>query len=325
MDNFRIIVTVTLMALTAGTLPPTAVAQNYPIKPIRIIQTGVAGSPSDMRARQVAQKLNDALGQPVVVDNRPGANGAIAAKLAAKAAADGYTLLSCNISQALNDLLNPDPSCRLNQELVPITRLTSGPLILAAHPSIPAASLQEFIDLAKAKPGTLTYASGGQGGLSHLLGEWVKARTSINIRGIPYKSVSAELPDVLGGHIDATFNYFNIIGPHINSGKLRAIAVANAQRLAVAPAIITLAEAGLPGVEATGWNGICVPAGVPQPVVNLLHRELVKALHDRVIRDQMISSGADVGGERPDEFAAYIRAELAKWGKVIKDAGISLH
>ena len=321
-DIFRTITAATM--LIAATLSSSALAQNYPIKPIRILQPGVAGSAGDMRARQAAQKLNEALGQPVVVDNRPGANGAIAAKLAAKAAADGYTLLSCNINHALNDLLNPDPSARLNQELVAVTRLTSGPLILAVHPSIPAASLKEFIDLAKAKPGALDFASSSAGSLPQLLGEWIKVRAGINIRGIPYKSTAAELPDVLGGHINATFNYFNIIGPHINSGKLRAHAVANVQRLPVAPAIATMSEAGLPGVEATGWNGICVPAGVPQPVINLLYRELVKALSDRVIRDQMISTGADVGGERPDEFAAYIRAELAKWGKVIKDAGISI-
>jgi len=264
------------------------------------------------------------LGQPVVVDNRPGASSAIAAKLAAKAAADGYTLLSCNNNNVLNDLLDPDPSCRLNRELVPISRLTSGPLILAVHPSIPAASLKDFIDLAKAKPGNLSYASMGPGSLNQLLGELIMSKVGIKIRGIPYKSTSAEIPDILGGHINATFNYFQIIGVHITSGKLRALAVANATRLPVAPAIATMSESGLPGVEATGWNGICVPAGVPQPVITLLHREVVKALNDRVIRDQMISTGADVGGDLPDEFAAFIRAELVKWGKVIKDAGISV-
>ena len=324
MNNFRAIIIAMLVVLTAGTLSTPALAQNFPIKPIRIISPGIAGSPGDVRVRQVAQKLNEALGQPVVVDNRPGANGMIAAKLAAKATADGYTLLSCNGNHVLNELLNPDSSTRLNQAFLPVTRLTSGPLILAVHPSLSAASLKEFIDLAKAKPGTLNYASSGPGGLTQLLGELIQSKTGINIVAVSYKSTSAEIPDVLGGHINATFNYFQIIGTHINSGKLRALAVANAKRLPVAPAIVTMAEAGLAGVEATGWNGICVPAGVPQPVVNLLYREIVKALNDRVIRDQMISTGADVGGEQPDEFAAFIRAELAKWGKVIKDAGISL-
>ena len=261
-----------IAAGSIGTAGPTA-AQSYPFKPIRIIAGGV-GSPADMRVRQAAQKLNEALGQPVVVDNRPGANGAIGAKLAAKAAPDGYTLFNCSITNALNDLLNPDPSSRLNQELVPVTRLTSGPLILAVHPSIPAASLKEFIDLAKAKPGILNYASAGLGSLEQLLGELFKSRAGINIRAISYKSTSAEIPDVLGGHINATFSYFSIIGPHINSGKLRALAVADARRLPVAPAIVTMAEAGLPGVEATGWNGICAPAGVvvkqPSPRIGVV-------------------------------------------------------
>ncbi len=323
MDKFRMIVPATLVVLTASTLPTFALAQNFPIKPIRFIAGG-AGSPADMRVRQVAEKLKESLGQPVIVDNRPGANGAIGAKLAARAAPDGYTLFNCSTPNALNDLLNPDPSSRLNKELAPITRLTLGFPILAVHPSIPAQSLQGFIALAKAKPGTLNYAASSQGSTIHLLGELLKVKAGINIRGIPYKFASAEIPDVLGGHIHATFNYYNILGPHINSGKLRALAIASAKRLQAAPDIVTMGEAGLPGVEATGWNGVCVPAGVPQPVINLLHRELASALNDPVIRDQIIETGATAGGERPDEFATFIRAEMAKWGKVIKDSGISI-
>jgi tripartite-type tricarboxylate transporter receptor subunit TctC len=319
MRNFR---TVALVMLIAGALP--AAAQNYPTKPIRILVGAVAGSAGDVRTRQAAQKLNEALGQPVVVDNRPGANSAIATKLAAKAAADGYTLYACSINNVLNDLFTPDPSSRLIHELAPITRLTSGPLMLAIHPSIRAASMKEFIDLAKAKPGNLSYASASQGSVPHLLGELVQSKAGINIRAIAYKSGGAEIPDVIGGHVNATFSYFVTLGPHLASGKLRALALADAKRLAVAPDLVTMAEAGLPGVEASGWAAICAPAGVPQPVINLLHRELLKAVNDRVIRDQMISTGANPGGERPDEFAAFIRAELAKWGKVIKDAGITL-
>jgi tripartite-type tricarboxylate transporter receptor subunit TctC len=324
MGSFRAAIVAALAATTVFVLSAPAPAQSFPNKPIRIVSPGIAGSPGDVRARQVAQKLSETLGQPVVVENRPGANGAISARQAAKAAPDGYTLLSCNVNHVLNDLLNPDPASRLNHELVPITRLTSGPLILAVHPSIPSASMKEFIDLAKSKPGTLNYANGGQGSLGQLLGELIKSRTGIDIRGIPYKSTSAEIPDLLGGHINATFNYFQIIGVHINSGRLRALGVASATRLPVASEIPTMAEAGLPGVEATGWNGICAPAGVPKTVITLLHRELVDALKDPAIRNQMISTGAIVGGDRPDEFAAFIRAESAKWGKVIKESGITL-
>lgn len=179
-------------------------AQNYPTKPIRIITGTATGAPNDVRVRQVAQKFIESLGQVVVVDNRPGANSAIGARLAAKATPDGYTLYSCTNNDMMNDMLNPDPSSRLSHDLIPITRLTSGPLILVVHPSILALSLKEFIDLAKAKPGSLNYASGAQGSLNQLLGELIKSKAGINIVGIPYKSTGAEIPDLLGGHINAT-------------------------------------------------------------------------------------------------------------------------
>ena len=322
MDSYRTIAVAMLVAAAAGTAPTSAWTQTFPNKPIRFIAGG-AGSPADMRVRQVAEKLKTSLGQPVVVDNRPGANGAIGAKLAARAAPDGYTLFNCTSLHALNDLFNPDPSTRLNKEIVPITRLTLGFPILALNPSIPVQSMQDLIALAKAKPGTLTYAASSQGSTTHLLGELMKSKAGINIRAIFYKFASAEIPDVLGGHVNATLNYFNILGPHIASGKLRALAVASARRLQAAPDIVTMGEAGLPGVEATGWNGVCVPAGVPQPVIGLLYREIVSALNDPAIRDQIVETGATPGGERPDEFAAFIRGEMAKWDKVIKDAGIS--
>jgi tripartite-type tricarboxylate transporter receptor subunit TctC len=277
-----------------------------------------------MRARQVAQKLKESLGQPVVVDNRPGANGAIGARLAAKASPDGYTLFNCSSVHMMNDLLSPDPSTRLNKDFVSVTKLTSGWLILAVHPAVSAASLQDFIDLAKAKPGVLRYSAASQCSLSHLLGEWVKLKVGVNMRAIFYKFASAEIPDVLGGHIEATFNYFNVLGPYITGGKLRALAVASPKRLEAAPDIVTMSEAGLTGVEANGWNGVCLPAGVSQPLIELLYREVVNALADPAIRDQMIATGAQPGGERPEEFAAFIRSELEKWGRVIKAAGIVL-
>lgn len=324
MDNFRTIAAASLVMLTAGAMPTSALAQNFPIKPIRILVGAIAGSPSDVRSRQVALKLNEAFGQPVVVDNRPGANGAIAAKLFAKSAPDGYTLFGCSPNNLLNDLFAPDVSSRMIHEIAPITRLTSGPLILAVHPSVRASSLKEFIELAKLKPGGFTYGSGSQGSINQLFGELIQSKAGIKMNAVSYKSGAAEIPDVLGGHINATVNFYVIVGPHITSGKLRGLAVADAKRLAVAPDLSTTAEAGLPGVEASGWTAICAPAGVPPRVISLLHRELVKSLNDRVIRDQIISTGGNPGGERPDEFAAFIRAELAKWGKVIKDAGISM-
>src|SRR6185503_18463866 len=183
MDGFRTIATAALTVVTAGALPASAAEQNFPVKPIRFIAGGT-GSPTDMRARQVAQKLKESLGQPVVVDNRPGANGMIGARLAVKSSPDGYTLFNCSTLHMLNDLLNPEPSTRLNKDLVAITKLTSGWLILVVHPAVTGRTLQEFIDLAKAKPGALSDSASSQGSLSHLLGEWIKWRTGINVRGI---------------------------------------------------------------------------------------------------------------------------------------------
>ena len=321
MDSFRTKAAALVVTVVGCACPAAAWAQNFPSKPIRFIAGG-AGSSSDMRARQVAQKLKDSLGQPVVVDNRPGANGAIGARLAAKALPDGYTIFNCSSANMTNDLLNPDPSALLNKDLVAVTKLTSGWLILAVHPSVSATTLSGFIDLAKAKPGALSYGAAAQGSLSHLLGEWIKLKTGVNVRPISYKFTGAEVPDVLGGHIHATFAYFNVIGPYITAGKLKALAVAAPKRLQAAPEIVTMSEGGFPGMQANGWNGVCLPAGVPRPVFELLYREVVKALADPAIRDQIIATGADPGGERPEEFAAFIRSEIEKWGKVIKEAGI---
>jgi tripartite-type tricarboxylate transporter receptor subunit TctC len=308
----------------AGTLCAPALAQNFPAKPIRIITPVVAGSAPDLRVRSVAPRLTEALGQPIVVDNRPGANGAIGAREAARAAPDGYTLFNANINNALNDLLNPDPSCRLNQELVAVTDLALSPLIMVVNPSVPANSLKEFIELARSKPKGLTYASGGSGSIIQLLAERIKAAAGIDVVEIPYKSLGADLPNLLAGHVDAGFSVASTLGAHIRSGRLKALAVAGPRRLAALQEIPTMAEAGLPGMEATVWNGIFAPAGTPRPVILLLQENFARALNAPEVREQITSSGAEVGGRPPEEFAAFARAEIVKWGEVIKKAGIRL-
>ena len=312
------------LAALACVLCGSALAQNFPSKPIKIITPVVAGSAPDLRVRSVVPKLAEALGQPIIVDNRPGANGAIGAREAAKAAPDGYTLFNANINDALNDLLAPDPSCRLNQELVAVTDLALSPLIMVVNSSVRVNSLREFIEFARSKPKGLTYASSGTGSVIQLLAERIKSAASIDVVEVPYKSLGADLPNLLAGHVDAGFSVLSTLGPHIRSGKLKALAVAGPRRLAALSEVPTLAEAGLPGIEATVWNGIFAPAGTPRPVIQLLQQNLLRTLNAPDVREQIVASGAELGGRPPEEFAAFVRAEILKWGKAIKEAGIRL-
>ena len=299
-----------------------ALAQGFPGKPLRILVPSVAGSSPDVRARQMAAKLSDAFGQPVIVENRPGGNGLIAARETVKAAPDGHTLFLALINNAIGDVLKPDPCCRLNQELVPVSRFTMTPLVMVVNPALQAQSVKEFVALAKSKPDWVTYASGGPGSITQLVGEWIKHETGIRVLEVPYKGVNSEIPDLLGGQVMAAYVVPQVVLGPIRSGKLRALAVSGVRRLAILPGVPTLAEAGLAGVEAIVWNGIFVRAGTAQPVIQALHRELVRAFNAPDIRDQVINTGGDVAADSPEEFAAFVRAENAKWSKVIRDAGI---
>jgi tripartite-type tricarboxylate transporter receptor subunit TctC len=314
-----------VQAILAGflaALAGVAEAQSFPSKPIRILVPSPPGSSPDIRARQIGAHMAESLGQPVIVENRPGANGMIAAREAARAAPDGHTLFLALINNAIGDALKPDPCCRLNQELVPISRFTMTPLVMVVNPSVPARSAKEFIELAKAKPGALTYASGGPGSISQLVGEWVKSEAGIKVLEVPYKAVNAEIPDLLGGVVMTAYVVPQVIVAHVKSGKLRALAVAGPSRLALLPEVPTTAEAGLPGIEAIVWNGIFAPAGTPQPVLQILHREIVKAYNAPDVKKQVTETGSEVIGDTPEEFAAFARSESSKWSKVIRDANI---
>ena len=302
----------------------SAGAQTWPTKPIRwIVPTG-PGSAVDVNARRVTPRLSEALGQPVIVDNRPGANSMIGAREAARAAPDGYTLLQAVVNNALNDLLTPDPCCILNDKLIPVTRLYTTPLVMVVHPAVAANNLREYVALAKAKPQSLTFASGGNGSITQMVGELLKATAGIQIREIPYKAIGAELPDLTGGHVGAAFLSPVVIRDHVRAGRLRGIAVASRERLAILPDVPTTAEAGYPGIEGSGWNGIFVPAGTPAPVVAKLQQEIARVLLSKEVQDDALTLGTQAGGEKPEEFAAFVRAEIQKWGKVIKDAGIKV-
>ena len=299
-----------------------AVAQTFPSRTMRIIVPSPAGSSPDIRARQIAPKLSEALGQPVIVDNRPGGAGLVAAREAAKAPADGHTMLLALINNAIADVINPDPCCRLNQELIPVSRFTMTPLVLVVNPSLPANSLREYIALAKQKPGELTFASAGPGSIAQLVGSWVQSEGGMRMLEVPYKGVNAEIPDLIGGQLTASYIVPQVVTAAIKSGKLRALAVFAPARIGVLPEVPTSAEAGLPGIEAIAWNGIFVPAGTPRPVVDILHRELVRAYTAPEVKAQVEATGGYVAADTPEEFAAFIRAENAKWGRIGRDAGL---
>ena len=317
----RLIAAIVWMAITTM-LSPTSHAQNYPKKPIVVIVPATAGSAPDVRMRQVAPKMGEFLGQPLIIENRPGANGAICAREAAKATPDGYTFLHANISNLLNDVFTSEKGTRLAEDLIAIGDIESGPLIVVVNPNVQVKSLKELIELAKSKPNVLTYGSGGSGGLIQLMGERVKLAADIKILEVPYKSPGAEMPDLIAGHLDVGFGVWSVLGPLIKSGKIRALAVASTTRLPMAPEIATLAEAGLPGMETTAWNGLFAPAGTSKEVIQTLYKALVFSLSSQEVHDLFASTGSLTGGKTPEQFADFVKAEKNKWSNVVKLANI---
>jgi tripartite-type tricarboxylate transporter receptor subunit TctC len=319
-----------VLLFSAGVLFPTilpalvARGQTYPSKPIRIIEPAGPGSSVDVLARKIASGLTERLGQQVIVLNRPGANSAIGAKEATGSAPDGYTVLHANTNNTLNDLLSAETCCRLNEALIPVTHLTLTPLIMVVHPSLPVAYVKEYIALAKSKPQLLTYASGGSGSITQLQGEHINTRAAIAVREISYKAIGAELPDLIGGQVMTAYLNPVVVSQFILNGKLRGLGIAGPRRLTVIPDVPTLAEAGLPGVEALVWNGLFVPAGTPQAVIDRLHLETVRVLNTPFMKADAASQSYEISGDGGKEFAAFIRSAIAKWGKVIKDSNIKL-
>ena len=310
-----------LLTLMLGLWIGVAQAQTYPSRAVRILVPAPPGSSPDIRARQIAPKLQEALGQPFIVENRPGGAGLIASREAARAAPDGHTLLLALINSAIFDALAPDPCCRLTQELLPVSRFTMTPLVVVVNPSLPA-TMKEFLGFARTKPGAVTYGTAGIGSSSQLVGAWLESETGIKMLEVPYKGVNAEIPDLIAGQVTAAFVVPQVVIAPIKAGKLRALAVLSDKRISALPDVPTTAEAGLPPFEATVWNGIFAPAGTPRPVIDILHRELVKAYNAPEIKAQVEATGSYVAADTPEEFAAFIRAEVAKWGKVGRAAGI---
>ena len=312
------------IAALALMLPFGSIAQTaYPTKPVRIIVPFPPGGPADALARIVGDKLGRALGQPFVIENKPGAGGNIGMEQGAKAAPDGYTLTlaptgNLTIAPSLYAKLPYDPA----KDYAPITVIATVPNILIVHPSVPAKTLRELIALAKAKPGTLNYASPGNGSGPHLAGELLKSTAGIDIVHVPYNGVGPAMAGVLAGDVQLFFAQSSAALAHVKSGKVIALGVASPKRIAAAPELPTIAEAGLPGFEVTSWYGLVAPAGTPAPIVERLHAEITKALASSDVREKISALGAEPVANSPAEFTTMQHAEAARWAKLARDANI---
>jgi tripartite-type tricarboxylate transporter receptor subunit TctC len=313
------------VVLAAMSLAPAAAdAQAYPSGTVRIVVPFQPGGLTDIAARTIAPHLAKHFGQPFVVENRPGASGNIAAELVARAQPDGQTLLMGSIgTNAVNAHLFSKMPYDTLKDFEPVSQVVSGTLLLVVHPSVPANTLGELLALARAKPGTLAYASGGVGASQHLAGELLKTMAKVDILHVPYKGIAPGIVDLLGGQVSMTFDMASVM-PHIQAGRLRALATAGASRSSTLPDVPTIAESGVPGYEASAWYGLFAPAGTPKEIVASLQREVAIALREPQTREKLLALGAEPVGSTPTEFATFVRNEYDKWGKVVKSANIRM-
>lgn len=307
--------------LGCGINIPSA-AQNYPAKPISFVVGFPPGGGADIVARIVGQKVSEYVGQPVVTINKPGADSVIGYEYAAQSQADGYTILLVTTEFAINPSLYKKLPYNIAADFTAISSAASAPYVLVAHPSIPAGSVTELVALARARPGQLTYASSGTG--VYLATELFRAMAGIELLRVPYKGGPQAVSDVIGGQVSLMFPSMPTGYPHVKAGKLKALAVTSEKRSVTAPSLPTMAEAGLPGYEANQWWGIATRAGVPKEIVNKLNMEIVKALNTSDVRERLISQGVEVKGSTPDQFSAFVKSEVVKWGKVVKDSGAAI-
>ena len=307
-----------LAALSAA----AAHAQTFPAKPVRLIVPFPPGGGNDTIARAVGQELAKALGQQIVIDNRAGAGGTIGADLAAHAPPDGYTLFLAGVaSHGINPVLNPKLPYDAVKDFAPVSLLASAPLIVVVHPSLPVKTLKDLIALAKSKPDALNFASNGNGGSSHMAGEMFKAMAGVKIVHVPYRGLSPALTDLLSGQVQIMFSSAVAMLPQVKAGKLRGLATTGAKRPPAIPDLPTVAEAGLPGYETGSWYGIVAPANTPPEIVNRLSVELQKIVRQPAMQERFNNEAANPIGGTPQEFAAHIQRELARWAKVVKTTG----
>ncbi|WP_311222477.1 MULTISPECIES: tripartite tricarboxylate transporter substrate binding protein [unclassified Acidovorax] len=314
-----------LAAAAIGTVPAMAFAQAYPTKIITIVVPFAAGGTTDILARIIAQGLTTELGQSVVVDNRAGAGGNIGGQLAARAAADGYTLFMGTVgTHAINASLYKKMPFDPVKDFAPLTRVANVPNLLVANPAQPYKTVQELIAYAKANPGKVNFGSSGSGSSIHLSGELFKSMAKVDMQHVPYKGSAPAVTDLLGNQIGIMFDNMPSAIQHVRSGKLRPIAVTTAKRSPELPDVPTIAEAGVPGYEATSWFGMFAPAGTPALIVAQLNKALVKVLAQPDVKKKINEQGAETAGETPEQFAAFIQTEAVKWGKVVKESGASV-
>ena len=307
----------------AAQAPSTSSAQGYPAKPLKMIRPFPAGGPTDILGRLVGQKLTESWGQNVLIDNRPGGGGLIGGQLAAKSPPDGYTIYLGGITTlVLSTYVHKNRPYDSQRDFLPVTQTTVQPLLLMVHPALPVKTVKEFIALARTRPGEINYGTSGPGGSGHLAGELLRGMTGINIVHVPYRGQPPALNDLLAGQVQSMLGAPLAVVPHIRNGKIRALAITGQKRSIAVPDVPTFDEAGLPGYDASTWNGIMVPTGTPRAIIDRLYGEIVKILRAPHTLDRLAGDGSVAVASTPEEFAAFIKAEHVKWGKVVREANI---
>ena len=315
-----------ILCIAATLLPaiPFTFAAEYPTRPVRVVVAYPAGGPVDITARALVPKLTEALGQPVVVDNRGGAGGIVGTELVAKSAPDGYTLLICTTANAINASLIPKLPYDVQKDFAPVGLLVIITSVVVVNPSLPIHSIKELIAYAKARPGQLSYASTGNGTPTHLAAELFKTMTGVDMVHVPYKGAAPAVVDLISGQSQLSFISAPGVVPHLKSGRLRAIAVTNANRSALLPELPTVAESGVPGFESEGWHGLFAPARTPKPIIDRLYREFAAALRVPETSAYLLGAGAEPVGLPPEQLAVKLRDEIARWAKVVKAANMKV-
>ena len=300
----------------------SALAQDYPNKPVKLLVPFAAGGPADVYARFLAQRLQDAMGQPFVVENRPGGGAVLGTEIAAKSAPDGYTLLVMSNTHTVNESLLPNRPYQLMRDFTPVAPINYSDLVLVVHPSVGVDSVADLVKLAKASPGKLNYASSGPGTPYHMAGELFKAMAGVDLLHVPYKGTALSIPDLANGRVSILFDNIVSAQPHLRAGTVKALAVTSKARSALMPELPTMSEAGVAGFDSTAWFALFGPAGLPAEIRARLHEAAVAAVKAPDARERLAAAGAEISGAGGDELASLMRGDIAKWGRVVKTGNI---